>query len=105
MSHTPNNLDEDFPGMAERIHELKTTDNHFARLVEEYYEVNRDIHRLETRVEPTSEDVEERMKRQRLRLKDEIAQMLEGARATDAAASPLDADPAGTPRLRPTGST
>ncbi len=63
MSNTPNNLDEDFPGMAGRIHDLKVSDNHFARLVEEYYEINRDIHRVETRVEPTSEDVEEEMKR------------------------------------------
>ena len=79
MSHTPNQLDEDFPGMAERMHALKTSNNRFARLVEEYNELNREIHRIETRVEPTSEDVEEELKRRRVRLKDEIAQMLDGA--------------------------
>ena len=105
MSHTPNQLDEDFPDMAERIHELKTTDNHFARLVEEYHELNRQIHRIETRIEPASEDVEEELKRRRVRLKDEIAQMLAGAETTDGAASPLGADPANAPRMRPTGNT
>src|SRR5215216_5491956 len=81
MSNTPNQLDEDFPTMAERIHALKTSDNRFARLIEEYNELNREIHRIETRVEPTSEDIEEELKRRRVRLKDEIAQMLEGAGA------------------------
>ena len=87
MSHTPNQLDEDFPGMAERMHALKTSNNRFARLIEEYNELNREIHRVETRVEPTSEDVEEELKRRRVRLKDEIAQMLDGAEVTQAEAS------------------
>jgi uncharacterized protein len=78
MSHTPNQLDEDFPEMGERMHALKTSNGRFARLVEEYNELNREIHRIETRVEPTSEDVEEELKRRRVRLKDEIAQMLQG---------------------------
>jgi hypothetical protein len=81
MSHVPNDLAEDFPDMQERIHDLKARDGHFARLVEEYHEVNRAIHRVETRVEPTSEDVESDMKRRRLQLKDEIQQMLERSAA------------------------
>ena len=100
MSHTPNQLDEDFPDMAERIHELKTTDNHFARLVEEYHELNREIHRIETRVEPASADVEEELKRRRVRLKDEIAQMLAGAEVTQAEASPGNRERIDSPRLR-----
>ena len=100
MSHTPNQLDEDFPDMAERIHELKTTDNHFARLVEEYHELNRQIHRIETRVEPASEDVEEELKRRRVRLKDEIAQMLQGAEITQAEASRRGGDMVNAPRMR-----
>lgn len=81
MSNTPNQLDEDFPDMAERIHALKTTNNRFARLLEEYNDLNRDIHRIETRVEPAAAEVEEELKRRRLRLKDEIAQMLSGEEA------------------------
>jgi uncharacterized protein len=105
MSNTPHDLTEEFPDQRERITALKTTNGHFARLAEEYNEVNRAIHRIETRVEPTSEDVEEELKRQRVRLKDEIFQMLQGQEKTDAAASPLGADPASATRLRPTGST
>ena len=105
MANTPHELAEEFPEMTDRIRELRTSDGHFARLVDEYHDVNRQIHRIETRVEPTSEDVEEELKRQRVRLKDEIAQMLQGEAKTDAAASPLRADPASAMRMRPTGST
>jgi uncharacterized protein YdcH (DUF465 family) len=76
MANTPHELAEEFPEMTDRLHALKTTNSHFARLVEEYHDLNREIHRMETRVEPTSEDVEEELKRRRVRLKDEIAQML-----------------------------
>jgi uncharacterized protein YdcH (DUF465 family) len=100
MSHTPNQLDEDFPGMAERMHALKTSNNRFARLVEEYNELNREIHRVETRVEPTSEDVEEELKRRRVRLKDEIAQMLDDAEVTRAEASRRGGDMVNAPRMR-----
>ena len=69
MSNTPHTLDEEFPDMRERISALKTSDGHFARLAEEYHEVNRQVHRIETRVEPASDDVEEELKRRRVRLK------------------------------------
>jgi uncharacterized protein YdcH (DUF465 family) len=100
MSHTPNQIDEDFPDMAERIHALKTSNNHVARLIEEYNELNREIHRMETRIEPTSEDVEEELKRRRLRLKDEIAQMLQGEEKTMGEASPGNRERMDSPRLR-----
>ncbi len=100
MSNTPNQLAEDFPDMADRIHALKTTDNRFARLVEEYNEVNRAIHRIETRVEPASEDVEEELKRRRVRLKDEIAQMLAGADETEGETSPHPGQAVEAPRMR-----
>ncbi|MGO4572802.1 YdcH family protein [Microvirga sp. 2TAF3] len=70
------NLAEDFPGKADRIHQLKTSNNHFARLYDEYNELSRTIQRVESRVEPTTEDVEEELKRRRLQIKDEIAAML-----------------------------
>ena len=100
MGNTPHELAEEFPDMADRIHALKTSDSRFARLVEEYHEVNRQIHRIETRVEPASEDVEEEFKRRRVRLKDEIAQMLEGSDVTYSEASPVRAEPAASSRLR-----
>ena len=76
MSNTPHDITEEFPDQRERITKLKTSDGHFARLAEEYNELNRAIHRIETRVEPAPEDVEEELKRRRVHLKDEIAQIL-----------------------------
>lgn len=77
MSHVPHELAEEFPGQNDLIHARKLSDPHFARLVEEYHEVNRAIHRVETRVEPASDERETALRRERLRLKDEIARLLE----------------------------
>lgn len=81
MSNAPNDLPEDFPDKADRIRQLKTSNNRFARLYDEYNELNRTIHRIETRVEPKPEDVEEELKRRRLQIKDEIMAMLDSAEA------------------------
>lgn len=76
MTHTPHELHEEFPDKADRIRALKASDNHFARLAEEYHRLNRAIHRAETDVEPTSDDHLEDMKKRRLRLKDDIFAIL-----------------------------
>ncbi|MEM7053422.1 MAG: DUF465 domain-containing protein [Pseudomonadota bacterium] len=77
MTHTPHELAEDFPEHKQKIHDLKASDAHFARLADEYHEVNREIHRMETRVEPVSEEFEEMKRRQRMLLKDKIAAYLD----------------------------
>ena len=79
MSNAPNDLTQDFPDKADRIHQLKTSNNRFARLYDEYNELNRTIHRIETRVEPQSDEAEEELKRRRLQIKDEIMAMLDRA--------------------------
>ncbi len=79
MSHTPHELAEEFPHAVEMIHKLKLEDAHFARLSEEYHNINRAIHRAETLVEPVSDMHETEMRRKRLALKDEIASMLASA--------------------------
>ncbi|HEY8382740.1 MAG TPA: DUF465 domain-containing protein [Microvirga sp.] len=78
MSNTPHDITEEFPDQREKITQLKTSSGRFARIMEEYNEVNRAIHRIETRVEPAPEDVEDGLKRRRVQLKDELAQMLAG---------------------------
>ncbi len=78
MAHTPHELAEEFPELVDRIHELKASDAHFAKLADEYHEVNRGIHRAETQVEPVSDEHEEEMRKRRLTLKDEIYNMLVG---------------------------
>jgi uncharacterized protein YdcH (DUF465 family) len=79
MSHTPHELAEDFPGQVEKIHDLKVSDPHFAKLMEAYHDVNRAVHRAETGVEPCDQLEETRMRKERMRLKDEIAGMLASA--------------------------
>lgn len=76
MSNTPHDVYEDFPGEAEKIHALKVADAHFARLIEEYHEINRDVHRAETNVEPVAQLAEVEMRKKRAALKDEIARRL-----------------------------
>lgn len=76
MSHTPHELAEEFPEHAETMSRMKVENPHFARLFEEYHEVNRAIHRAETNVEPTDDFNEVEMRKKRMGLKDELWGML-----------------------------
>lgn len=72
MTHTPHELAEEFPEQAELIAELKQSDTHFAKLADEYHEINRAVHRAEANVEPVEELAEVEMRKQRAALKDQI---------------------------------
>lgn len=76
MSNTPHDLAEEFPGQSDKIHALKLADAHFANLLVQYTEVNRAVHRAETRVDTLSEEAETALRRQRTHLKDHIAHHL-----------------------------
>ncbi len=76
MSHTPHELHEEFPQLADRISALKQSDAHFARLADEYHEINRAVHRAETHVEPVDELAEIEMRKKRAALKDELYRRL-----------------------------
>jgi uncharacterized protein YdcH (DUF465 family) len=76
VSHVPHELAEEFPNEVEKIHNLKTTDAHFAKLSDEYHVVNREIHRIETQMEAASDERTTDLRKKRLHLKDEIAAML-----------------------------
>lgn len=76
MSHTPHELAEEFPEYAEKMHDLKTGNAHFAKLAEQYHEINRQVHRAETNVEPMERLAEDQLRKQRAALKDEIYAML-----------------------------
>ncbi|WP_428539680.1 YdcH family protein [Profundibacter sp.] len=72
MSHTPNELPEEFPDRVDQMSNLKQSDAHFAKLFDDYHEINRAVHRAETDVEPTDDLHMAEMRKQRLSLKDEI---------------------------------
>jgi uncharacterized protein YdcH (DUF465 family) len=76
MSHTPHEIAEDFPEHVEAISKLRVTNGHFSNLMEAYHEINRDVHRAETDIEPTSDAHLSEMRRKRMTLKDEIYAML-----------------------------
>lgn len=79
MSHVQHELADEFPELKDRIHELKMSNAHFARLSDEYHELNREIHRIEAAGVNTSDEEFENLKLVRLRLKDEIYEMLTGS--------------------------
>ncbi|AMM84649.1 DUF465 domain-containing protein [Martelella sp. AD-3] len=76
MSNTPHELADEFPDLVDRMHALKVEDPRFARLLDEYHEVNRAVHRAETKIEPTDDTHMEVMRKRRMVLKDEIYGML-----------------------------
>lgn len=76
MTRTPHDLAEEFPAHSDLLHDLKLTDAHFARLAERYNEVNRQINRAESFVEPISEQLETELRRERMVLKDQISRLL-----------------------------
>lgn len=76
MSNTPHELHEEFPEHAAKISELKQSNAHFAKLAEEYHEVNRAVHRAETNVEPMDGLAEVDLRKRRGVLKDEIFHLL-----------------------------
>jgi uncharacterized protein YdcH (DUF465 family) len=72
MSHTPHELAEEFPDKVDVMSALKQSDAHFARLADEYHEINRAVHRAETNVEPMEDLAEGELRKKRAALKDEI---------------------------------
>ena len=78
MSNTPHTLGEEFPGKLDVIHALKAADPQFARILEEYDEVNDQVHRAETRIDAVSEEAETGYRKRRLELKDQIAAAIAG---------------------------
>lgn len=80
MSHVPHSLTDAFPDDAEVLHRLKLSDTHFQGLSEDYHVVNREIHRIESGVEAAGDARLEELKKKRLQLTDEIAEIISGAR-------------------------
>ena len=76
MSNTPHTLGDEFPDQMDAIHALKAKSPEFAHVLTEYDAVNDKVHRSETRVDLLTEEEEEHLRKQRSRLKDQIAAAL-----------------------------
>lgn len=76
MPRMLHHLADEFPEHADRMVALKSADEAFARLYDEYHEINAKVIEAETLEHPTEHFHEEDMKKQRAALKDEIYRML-----------------------------
>lgn len=79
MLDEKHDLIHELPEYRDTIHRLKMENAHFARLFEEYHEVDHEVHRIETGAENTSDEYLEGRKLKRLHLKDELFQMIKSA--------------------------
>ena len=69
-------LIHEFPELRGKIHDLKVSNNHFRRLFDDYHTTDHDVHRIESGVEPTSDEVLNQLRSKRLDLKDQLYRML-----------------------------
>ncbi len=76
MSIEHHDLHHEFPELNDKIHEMKTSNNHFRRLFDEYHELTTEVEKMENEVTPVSSMTEEEAKKRRLHLKDELYAML-----------------------------
>ncbi|MBO9490326.1 DUF465 domain-containing protein [Endozoicomonas sp. G2_1] len=75
-------LHHEFPEYHDEIHDLKMNNNHFARLFKEYHELDHEVNRIEQGVENTADEYLEKLKYQRLNLKDQLFGMIKESQAT-----------------------
>ena len=72
----PHELQDEFRNETELIARLTEANYLFRQLAGRYDEVNRHIYRIESEDEPTADEVLEDLKKERLKLKDQISAML-----------------------------
>lgn len=69
-------LIHELPEYKDRIHELKISNTHFAKIFAEYHDIDHEIHRIEEGIETPSDEYVEELKKKRLQMKDELFAML-----------------------------
>lgn len=73
-----------FPEYRELIAQLKTTDHQFARLFEQHHALDQRIKRMDNHAEPGTHEEIEKLKKEKLLIKDQVYVMLKKAGATPA---------------------
>jgi uncharacterized protein YdcH (DUF465 family) len=82
MTIEKHDLVHELPEYRDQIHDLKMNNAHFAKLFDEYHEVDHEVHRIETGVETPSDEYLEERKKVRLNLKDQLFTMIKTHVAT-----------------------
>lgn len=81
MSVDHHDLHHEFPEFKDAIHQLKSSNNHFARLFDEYHVATSEVEKLEGTGVPVGDSTFEELKKKRLKLKDELYGILRGHKA------------------------
>lgn len=79
MSEKTHHLAHELPEYKDAIHDLKVSNNHFAKLLDTYHDCVKQILRIEDEIEAASDMFLEDLKKKRLAMKDEMVGMLRGA--------------------------
>jgi len=74
------NLINELPEYREEIHDLKMNNRHFAKLFDEYHDIDHKIIQIEDGTETTSDDYLLGQKKKRLTLKDELFIMIKASK-------------------------
>ncbi len=70
------NLVLEFPEFKEKIHLLKTTDSHFKKFFDEYHDLDKEIHSIETGATATTDEHLNELRKKRVLLKDSLYTIL-----------------------------
>jgi uncharacterized protein YdcH (DUF465 family) len=76
MNIEHHDLVHELPEHRERIHSLKMSDAHFAKLFDQYHVVTKEVERLESIGMPVADETLEDQKKTRAHLKDQLYSML-----------------------------
>lgn len=73
-------LEQEFPDLKDTIHRLRSSDTRFSGICEEYKRIDAEVSRIEETNAPVADFDLEDMKKQRLKLKDELYAVLRNQR-------------------------
>ncbi len=76
MTIERHSLAKEFPEYRQQIHDLKMNDAHFAKLFDQYHDVDHAIVRMEEGVENVCDETLNQNRKQRLQLKDALFDMI-----------------------------
>ncbi len=82
MKIDSHDLHDEFPEYKNQINHLRTDDPRFASLYDEYHKVNSEVRIVEENDVPVSDVIFEELKKQRLKLKDELYALLLAERSS-----------------------
>ena len=74
LTHHP--LVKEFPHYREQIHQLKIKSKRFSKLMGKYEDLDKQVFRIEDGSQPTSDEVVEQLKKERLFLKDQLFELI-----------------------------